>query len=82
MVCLESHTRLEHRWANAIFPYVTYLLSSSRINKAIDAIVDTGSPFTVLSGSWDETADSYHAEEPNSEAGRFSFLQASNHQCD
>ena len=49
MVCLESHTCLEHRWANAIFPFVTYLLSSSRINKAIDAIVDTGSPFTVLS---------------------------------
>lgn len=31
------------------FPFVTYFLTSSHINKVIDAIVDTGSPFTVLS---------------------------------
>jgi len=31
------------------FPFVTYFLTSSHINKAIDAIVDTGSPYTVLS---------------------------------
>lgn len=28
---------------------MTYFLTSSHINKAIDAIVDTGSPYTVLS---------------------------------
>jgi hypothetical protein len=31
------------------FPFVTYFLASSHINKAIDAIVDTGSPYTVVS---------------------------------
>lgn len=31
------------------FPFVTYFLTSPRINRAIDAIVDTGSPYTVLS---------------------------------
>jgi len=31
------------------FPFVTFFLTSSHINKAIDAIVDTGSPYTVLS---------------------------------
>lgn len=31
------------------FPFVTYFLSSPHINKPIDAIVDTGSPYTILS---------------------------------
>jgi hypothetical protein len=31
------------------FPFVTYFLNSPHINKTIDAIVDTGSPYTVLS---------------------------------
>lgn len=31
------------------FPFVTYFLTSFHITKPIDAIVDTGSPYTVLS---------------------------------
>jgi hypothetical protein len=31
------------------FPFVTYFLTSPHINKPIDSIVDTGSPFTALS---------------------------------
>ena len=31
------------------FPFVTYFLTSPHINKPIDAIVDTGSPYTILS---------------------------------
>lgn len=31
------------------FPFVTYFLSSPRVSKAIDAIVDTGSPYTIIS---------------------------------
>lgn len=32
-----------------LFPFVTFLLRTPRIVTSIDALVDTGSPFTVLS---------------------------------